>query len=260
MIPTTCANNQTIYSSTVPNVVLFTPDYIPQRSWRANLNWNMPVLNNRFRLSNGATYSLNLNQQSQIDLNFDQQSRLFTLPTENRPVYVNPSSIFPTTGAIISRDARVSQDFAQVTDYLSDLKSHTTQLTFGVAPVAFNSSFQWNATYIWQKIVDETRGFGGGNTGGDPYLLQWARGDRDARHQITYNFGYTFHQAVSFQAFGRLQSGNPFTPMISGDANGDGYNNDRAFIYNPATTTDTDAPERRCRTCWPTRRARYATA
>ena len=238
MIPTTCAGNQTIYSSTVPNVVMFTPDYIPQRSWRANLNWNVPVLNNRFRLSSGATYSLNLNQQSQIDLNFNQKA-IFTLPTENRPVYVNATSIFPATGSIISRDARVSQDFAQVTDYLSDLKSHTTQLSFGVSPVAFNSSFLWGVTYIWQKIVDESRGFSGGNTASDPYLLEWARGARDARHQFTYNIGYTFHQAVSVTAFGRVQSGNPFTPMISGDANGDGYGgNDRAFIYNPATTTD----------------------
>jgi hypothetical protein len=236
-IPTTCTNNQTIYSSTVPNVVMFMPDYIPQRSWRANLNWNMPVLNNRFRLSSGGTYSLNLNQQSQIDLNFNRHP-LFTLSAEGRPVFVNPSSIFPATGAIISRDARVSQSFAQVTDYLSDLKSHTTQFSFGVSPVAFNSAFQWSATYIWQKIVDETRGFNGGSTASDPYLLQWARGDRDARHQFTYNIGYTFHQAVSITAFGRVQSGNPFTPMVQGDANGDGYNNDRAFIYNPATTTD----------------------
>jgi hypothetical protein len=40
---------------------------------------------------------------------------------------------------------------------------------------------------------------------------------------------------VSITAFGRVQSGNPFTPIVSGDVNGDGYNNDRAFIYNPAT-------------------------
>jgi hypothetical protein len=43
---------------------------------------------------------------------------------------------------------------------------------------------------------------------------------------------------VSVTAFGRFQSGNPFTPMVSGDVNGDGYNNDRAFIYNPATTNN----------------------
>jgi hypothetical protein len=237
-IPSTCVGDVTAYSSTVPNVTLFTPDYIPQRSWRANLNWNLPILNNRFRLSTGATYSLNLNQQSQIDLNFNQRSA-FTLATENnRPVYVNPASIFPTTGAILSRDARITQNFAQVTDYLSDLKSHSTQLSFGISPVRFNSAFQWSATYVWQQVVDETRGFNGGNTGGDPYNTQWARGDRDARHQFTYNIGYTFHQAVSVTAFGRVQSGNPFTPIVSGDVNGDGYNNDRAYIYNPAKTAD----------------------
>src|SRR5262249_57601880 len=131
------------------------------------------------------------------------QKPLFSLSAEGRPVFVNPTSIFPATGAIISRDARITQNFAQVTDYLSDLKSHTTQFSFGVSPIAFNSSFQWSATYIWQKIVDQTRGFGGGSTASDPYLLQWARGDRDARHQFTYNIGYTFPQARSITALGR---------------------------------------------------------
>jgi hypothetical protein len=236
-IPTECAGGTTAFTSTVPNVQLFTPDYVPQRSWRGNLNWNAPVLNNRFRLSSGATYSLNLHQQSQIDLNFSRNAR-FILPAEGRPVFVNPSSIFPTTGAIVSRDARVTQGFAQVTDFLSDLRSRSAQLQFGIAPIAFNSSFQWNVNYVWQKVTDMTRGFGGGNTAGDPYLTQWARSGGDWRHQITYNVGYTFHQAVSVTAFGRVQSGNPFTPMVSGDVNGDGYNNDRAFIYDPSKAAD----------------------
>ena len=181
---------------------------------------------------------MNLNQQSQIDLNFAERP-LFTLPGEgNRPVYVNPTSIFPTTGAIISSDARKSPDFAQVTDYLSDLTSHSTQATIGISPLAFNSAFQWSVTYVWQKVTEETRGFSGGSTAGDPFDLQWSRGARDARHQITYNVGYTFHQAVSVTAFGRFQSGNPFTPVVSSDINGDGYNNDRAFIYDPSKTAD----------------------
>lgn len=236
-IPTTCAGDVSTFSSTVPNVSLFAPDYTPQRSWRANLNWNLPILNNRFRLTSSATYSLNLNQQSLIDLNFDRVSR-FTLPGENRPVFVNSSSIIPETGAILSRDARVTQSFAQVSDYLSDLQSHSTQVSLGFSPIAFNSKLQWGATYVWQKVVDKTRGFSGGSTAGDPYLTQWARGERDARHQITYNVGYTFHQAVSVVAFGRIQSGNPFTPLVAGDINGDGYNNDRAFIYDPSTATN----------------------
>lgn len=238
-IPTTCADNTTSFTSTVPNVQLFAPYYVPQRSWRANLNWNAPILNNRFRLTSGVTYSLNLHQQSQIDLNFNQTPR-FTLTGEgNRPVYVSQTSIFPSTGAIVSRDARISQNFAQVTDFVSDMQSHSSQVSLGIAPVAFNSSFQWSVTYVYQRVTDETRGFAGGNTAGNPLLTQWARSNGDWHNQITYNLGYTFHQAVSVTAFGRFQSGNPFTPMVSGDLNGDGYNNDRAFIYNPTSTADT---------------------
>jgi hypothetical protein len=238
-IPTTCIGDVTTYSSTVPNVTVFAPDYIPQRSWRANLQWNAPVLNNRFRLSSGATYSLNLNQQSQIDLNFNHHAQFTLSGEDNRPVFADPSHIVTSTGAILSRDARVTQNYAQVADYLSDLTSHSTQLSFGVSPIAFNSSFQWNVTYIWQKVTDEQRGFSGGNTSGDPYLEQWSRANGDWRHQITYTLGYTFHQAVSLTAFGRVQSGAPFTPMVAGDINGDGYNNDRAFIYDPnKPTTD----------------------
>ena len=37
-----------------------------------------------------------------------------------------------------------------------------------------------------------------------------------------------------------MVSGAPYTPIVSGDINGDGSSrNDRAFIFNPATTADT---------------------
>ncbi len=35
-----------------------------------------------------------------------------------------------------------------------------------------------------------------------------------------------------------FRSGTPFTPLINSDVNGDGYLNDRAFVFNPATATD----------------------
>ena len=34
--------------------------------------------------------------------------------------------------------------------------------------------------------------------------------------------------------FGQFRSGQPFTPTIAGDVNGDGYSNDRAFIFDPS--------------------------
>ena len=38
--------------------------------------------------------------------------------------------------------------------------------------------------------------------------------------------------------YGQFRSGAPFTPMIAGDVNGDGYSNDRAFIFKPADAND----------------------
>jgi hypothetical protein len=238
-IPTTCAGGSDIFSSIVPNVSLFDQGYIPQRSWRANLNWNAPILNNRYRASLSGTYSLNLEQQGQIDLNFNHVQR-FSLASEGgRPVFVNPTSIVPTSGAIISRDARVTQLFSQITDYRSDLKSHSSQLSVGLSPVRFNSSYQWNVTYVWQRVTDLARGYGGGSTSGDPYLTEWGRSSSDARHQVTFNTSYTLKNAVTFSVFGRVQSGNPFTPVVQGDINGDGSGgNDRAFMFNPSQAKD----------------------
>jgi hypothetical protein len=238
-IPTTCTDGSSgsVFSSSVPNVSLFSPDYVPQRSWRANLGWAAPILNNTFRGSVDGTYSLNLNQQGTIDLNFDRQAR-FTLAGEGgRPVFVNPTSIVPGSGAIVSRDARITQQYAQVTDYRSDMQSRSAQLQLGISPVSFNSSLQWSLTYVLQHVSDLSRGFNG-TTAGDPYLTQWARSNSDARHQFNLSLGYTIKQAVSITTFTRVQSGTPFTPMVAGDVNGDGYNNDRAFVFDPANAAN----------------------
>src|SRR5439155_1505475 len=40
-------------------------------------------------------------------------------------------------------------------------------------------------------------------------------------------------------AIGRLTSGVPFTPLVGSDVNGDGARNDRALVFDPATTVDT---------------------
>jgi hypothetical protein len=38
-----------------------------------------------------------------------------------------------------------------------------------------------------------------------------------------------------------MQSGTPFTPSVAGDVNGDGYSNDRAFVFAPSTADPTAA-------------------
>jgi hypothetical protein len=232
MIPAQCADGSsgTPFATSAPNVTLFARDYHAPRSVRGNLQWSGPILSNRFALTAEATYSRNQHEWSFIDLNFRPEVQ-FTLPDEGgRPVYVAPSSIFPQTGAIAAGDARVSPLFNHVSEQRSDLIGDTRQLRVSLSPTGFRSEFTWSASYVYSHMRQQMRGFSSGAE--DPLALEWARGDFGSRHQITYQLGYNFFDAVRVNWFGRFASGGPFTPMIAGDINGDGYANDRAFIFD----------------------------
>ena len=239
-IPTVCADGSN-FANSAPNVNFFAKDYVAQRSVRGNLQWNGPILSNRFSLTAEVTYSRNLNQNGWVDLNFSGVP-LFSLASEGgRPVFVQPGSIVPATGAIASRDARVSDQFNRVSENRSDLTGESRQLRLSLNPTNFSSNFTWNASYVYANNREQFRGFSssaGGNTTGNPLDVAWGRSSFDSRHQITYTLGYNFFDAVRVSWFGRFASGAPFTPLIQGDVNGDGYINDRAFIFNPGETPD----------------------
>src|SRR5438445_36866 len=235
VIPTQCTDGS-VFASTVPNVTFFAKDYAAPRSLRSNLNWSGPLLNNLFTGNIEATYSRNMNQSGIVDLNFNPVVQ-FTLPDEShRPVFVQTTSIVSATGTIASRDARVSPLFSRVTELRSDLPSDSRQLRFGLSPSTFNSNHSWGLSYAYSNLRERVRGFT--NTAGNPLDVEWGRSSFDSRHQIQYNLGYNFFDAVRVNWFGNFRSGTPYTPIVSGDINGDGYANDRAFVYNPSTTAD----------------------
>jgi hypothetical protein len=237
-IPSQCATGAgpTPFASSAPNVLLAAKDYTSPRSLRGNLVWRGAILQNLFNASFGGTYSLNMNQPETVDLNFNPTER-FTLASEaNRPVFVNPTSIDPTTGVIAAGDGKVSPSFNRVTQLRTDLLSNTKQLQVQLSPTTFNTKWSWSLAYTYQEYRAQVRGFS--STVGDPLDVQWARGPGDWRHQIQYTLAYNFFNAVRVSWTGRFQSGTPFTPIIQGDVNGDGYSNDRAFIYDPAHTAD----------------------
>jgi hypothetical protein len=232
-IPDQCADGTsgTVFSNSAPNVTLFATDYSPQRTVRSNLSWNGTILDSRFSLNVEGTYSLNLNQQRSFDLNFDPNQR-FTLADDGRPVYVATTSIVPATGAIASRDARVSQSFARVTELRSDLEGRTAQLSLRLSPIRRGPSrFSWSAAYTYSHIREQVSGFS--STAGNPLIVEWARSGQGP-HQINYTLRYDFFNAVQVSWNGSFRSGNAFTPTIAGDVNGDGYSNDRAFVHSPA--------------------------
>ena len=236
--PTTCADGSTgtQFANSAPNVSLFDKDYQSQKSLRSNLSWTGSILNNRFNTSIEATYSRNMNQASMLDLNFNPEVR-FMLPDESgRPVFVQPTSIVPTTGSIASGAGRKTDQFSRVTMQTSDLRSESKQLSLRLSPLSFNTRLSWNVAYVVSDVTDQFRGFS--STVGNPLDIQSGRSSFNSRHQIQYGFGYNFFDVMRVNWSGSLRSGVPYTPSIVGDVNGDGYSNDRAFIFDPAQTAD----------------------
>jgi hypothetical protein len=234
-IPDACADGTggTVFANAAPNVTVVASNFRPQRTVRSNLSWNGNILDNRFSTSLDGTYSLNLNQQRSVDLNFDGVQR-FTLAEEGRPVFVDTSSIVAATGSIASRDARVSQSFARVSQVRSDLRSQTAQFSVRLAPISRGPTrFSWNAAYTYSQIREQVSGFN--STAGSPLGIEWGRSGQGP-HQISYNLRYLLLGAVQINWQGSFRSGAAYTPMVAGDINGDGYSNDRAFVYSPATS------------------------
>mgnify|MGYP001556799017 CR=1 FL=1 len=234
-IPTQCAGGATpIFTDAAPSVQLFDPGYTAPRSWRGNLAYSSSYKLLTYSIE--GLYSLNLNQPGRTDVNFANVAR-FSLADEGRPVFVDPASIVPATGALSTVQARVSPLFGHVIDNVSTLTSRSRQVTVSLSPELDGiSNWFLGVNYTLADTRARESGFDGA-TFGSPVGREWARGDLDVRHQILLQGGYTFKR-VALTFFGRLQSGLPFTPMVGGDVNGDGLANDRAFIFNPATSTD----------------------
>ncbi len=246
-IPTDCANGtaSTPLAQTTPPVALFAPDYSLYDSWRPAFNVNY-MLNTLFRVSANATWAINRNVPGNYDLNFNPATR-FSLASEgNRPIYVSPTSIVPATGAETFADSRVSSDFAHVTEARSDLRSQVRSVgvTLNYSPIRIfftgpNSAFWFSSvSYTYNDAREQYRGFQ--STAGDPREISWSRGSI-AKHVVTFTFNRTQGNLGSIALQARMQSGTPFTPIVAGDVNGDGYSNDRAFVFAPSTTDTTAA-------------------
>jgi hypothetical protein len=237
-IPSTCSDGSAVFASSAPNVNLFAGDYRAPRSLRSNLQWSGPVLGNRFNATFDATWSGNYNQSSQVDLNFNPVARFALANEDGRPVFVNPSAIVPSTGAPSFTASRLSASWSRISEARSDLRSESRQLSVRLSPASFSTHFSWSLGYVLSSVREQTRGFGNGGTVGNPLDVSWSRSPFDARHQFTYTLGYNFLDAVRIDWFGQVRSGTPFTPMVVGDVNGDGWSNDRAFVFEPGSTSD----------------------
>ncbi|MGH7619718.1 MAG: carboxypeptidase-like regulatory domain-containing protein [Gemmatimonadaceae bacterium] len=243
-IPSTCAGgvSNSPFADGAPEVVTFDRSYTAARSWRGTLGVSSAVKNVIFGLD--AAYSLNLSQPSVLDVNFRGVPQFLT-GNEQRPVFVPESAVVPSSGAVSSVPARIDPAFSDVTNNVSDLRSRSRQLTLSASPAYtfFDPESIWShlylsAAYTLSDVRAQRRGFDGA-TFGDPSVVEWARGDLNVRHSFLGSVGVIVGGAT-VTLYGKLSSGLPFTPMVARDVNGDGQANDRAFIFNPATTPESN--------------------
>ncbi len=237
-IPEQCADGTggTVFAERQPAVLLFGRDYQPQRSWRADLGWSGTALR-RYKFSATGLVSLDRAQTGSIDLNFRDAERFPLSLEQNRPVYVEATSISARSGSVATKDSRLSTDFAKVTERRSDLKSATVQLNTSISPVVVSPrGVRWSLNYVYSRMEEYSRGFGS-STASNPLLRDWERG-RGPDHQISASLNYDLF-GFKLGLAARVTSGVRYTPMIRGDVNGDGESNDRAMVFAPQFTGDT---------------------
>lgn len=236
--PTQCRDGSGPLVERAPSVTLLGRGYDAPRSWRANLDYNAMRWHMMLRASALATYDLN--QASVVEANFTGTPRFSLAGEGNRPVFVSPAAIDTASGNVSAAESRRSAEFGRVSVLQSDLRGRGAQLTLGLSPDHFHRVWRswpfWTVNYTLQRIDRQVRGFDGA-AGGDPRAVEWAPAWSDARHVWLLQAAHS-GKFGSLSIFARLQSGLPFTPLVQGDVNGDGRSGDRAFVPNPATTSD----------------------
>ncbi|HET7563910.1 MAG TPA: hypothetical protein VFJ96_02865, partial [Gemmatimonadaceae bacterium] len=236
-IPSTCLDGAAPieFSTERPTVLVFDSTFRAPLSWRGNLQVSGLSIDG-WQLRLGGTYSLGVNGESNIDLNL-HHTPAFTLADEgNRPVFVSPSSIVPSSGAVAPGASRITERFGRVISTVSDLHSQTAQLALSLAPTRpLFGKIPLYASYTFTQSRMQSRGFDG-TTAGDPFEREWSSGQQP-EHNIIINASLRV-KWLSFRLLTNVTSGMPYTPIVAGDVNGDGLNNDRAFVFDPASTTD----------------------
>jgi hypothetical protein len=139
--------------------------------------------------------------------------------------------------------SRLYSQFGVVSQIESHLQSETRQLTLGFNGIT-TKGMLFNASYTLTGSFDQSQGFsqgtvqgfGGtpGSTSGNPNSTEWGRSDNARRHSFLATITYPIKPVLELTMIGRMVSGSLYAPMVGGDINGDGRNNDRAFVFSPA--------------------------
>ncbi len=241
-IPSSCNGGTPIFANQRRNVTLFDPGFEAPRAWRASFGLNRRFWD-RYSFSIDAGYARGIAQTGTTDINLDTVPKFAISNEGNRPAYVPESAIVPTSGAVSILGSRLYQQFGVVNQIQSNLRSVTKQITLGLNGIT-SKGILLNASYTLTSSFDQSQGFsqgsaqgfggGAGTTAGNPNSSEWGRSDNARRHVLLGTITYPVKPAFELTAIARATSGSYFAPLVGGDINGDGRNNDRAFVFDPS--------------------------
>lgn len=247
-IPTTCGDGSTPapIASARPNITTFNDDFGAPRSWRASLGLQKQIANT-LQVSLDGMYTRGVGLYGVRDLNLDE-TRTTRLGIENRLFFGNPALIARGSGETSSTPSRRDPAVNHLFELDSDLQSSTAQLTAAVSGI-LPPRITFQTSYTIMRARDQSsfsccnpaQGFASPTTAENPNVLEWSTSNLERRHIVTAILGYSVTRWADFTLIGRIMSGQPFTPIVGGDVNGDGARNDRAFIFAPGSSPDTAA-------------------
>jgi hypothetical protein len=244
-IPDRCADGTvgSPFVQSAPSVRVIAPDYAPSHSWRSDLTWSNRI-GPATVVSLHGTGALNANQDAWSDLNFSGVTQFSLANERGRPVFVRESSIVPPTGVMTLSESRVLPGFAQVIERRSDDRTRAGSLTAALdysPPITFISSgvkVPISVAYTLSDVRSQQNGFAG-TTAGDPRTMTWDAGTF-SRHVLSFSTLARHADWGELRLGVQMRSGLRYTPVVSGDINGDGgRSNDRAFVFDPVATKDT---------------------
>jgi len=242
---------------------LFQDNFKLPQTLKASIGYEQLFASNT-KISLDFMYSSAKNQFTVKDLNLGARScqttvkgraaedvqECFTLANENnRPVFVPAANFNPNSGAsagstVNNRNTVRSLDRVYLNTSDGEAESFNATVTIDQR---IGDALQIGGSYGWVRAYDNSsfscctsgEGFGGELTAGNPNIVG-DKGDEDAlwgvsrferRHTFVANFLWRAPLGFNLSGIWRSQSGLPFTPVVAGDANGDGQTfNDRAMI------------------------------
>lgn len=237
--PSDCAGSKSAFSSQLPSALLFASDFGMPRNGRASfgIGGNFTPL---WGAQLDALFVHSTHLPTSIDNNLVSVSK-FVLPEEaNRPVYADPSSIDQRTGQVSVTGSRVDPSLGQIAVLQSRGESKTAQVTAEVGGLLKNTTLSLFYVFTHSQILSTgTPGPGvfASPTATSASDIEWVDHPFLPKHTFELLSSWRHGGRVQLRAIGRVSSGFAFTPLVGGDINGDTFQNDRAFVFDPLTAT-----------------------